>query len=295
MGKVRVDSRRYFLVFILVAVSGIGIVPSSARAQTPCEGRKVVDYGAPFEKLPRLRRVPPTERLPFAPPRVWLGSLGGGLTSGASTLGFRLSYDTPHPVTLDWTLAARLRRVSPASPAGHLVATRHVRIADAKGSGARRLAFSVSAKPAIYAAEVSIFDGERRIIGRYGEYLRVLPFAPAAELRILGGPFHPGEWVTGCLENRGTVPLEPESTTIEREDASGWHPVAIGPQYHVAVPFTLRYLEPGEAGVVSSYLPPDAVAGSYRLAWDGTVQRARGQQSGAGRRRFELTTGFSLP
>jgi hypothetical protein len=250
-----------------LALLAFGAFPASAAARS-CERETVVNYRSPLEALPSVRPVPGHRRLPFGPARVRLSSIGYELPSGSSIQGFRLGHWPTGAVTLHWKLDVQLRRVSRSNPGGDLIATRQATIKRLKGH-AEELTFPISSRSGIYRITIAITDADGRRLGRFGRYVRVLPTTSAATLSLLGGPFRPGEFIGGCLENRGTVPLQSGAARLERLEGTEWRRVVVGPEYAVSSSFDLRSFLAGEAERVFAYLPPDARPGAYRLAWAG--------------------------
>jgi hypothetical protein len=286
-------------ITVIAFLAAVALDASASKVTTAgtCEGETVVDYRAPLEALPPVRSVPVTEKLPFGPAGIALAEVGNELAVGPSAQGFRLAYRGSSPSPLGWELEAQLRRVSTVSPEGHLLASKRAELAGAAGGRKRLLIFPVSSKPALYRITMSITDAEGRRLGRFGRYVRVLPDAPSAVLNILGGPHRPGEWVGGCVENRGTVALQSGYTRLERLEDSGWRPVFVGPQYAVGSSAILRNFLPGEAERIFAYLPPDAGPGTYRLAWTGLPLRIGNGPSRPepGLPAVELSAGFEVP
>ena len=264
-GRCRVAAAAVALVAVLVFG---GMRPRAAAAGT-CERETVVNYRAPLEALPHVRQAPRDERLTLGQIQVRVAKTGYELPTGASTQGFRLAFRT-ESVTPRWELDAELRRVSVAFPKGHLLATRHLTTKRVHGERPEELTFPIASRPAIYRITMTIADARGRRLGRFGRYVRVLPFGLSPTLRLLGGPYRPGEWVDGCLENRGVVALRFDSTWVERLEGSEWRPVVLAPQYRIAVSGVGETLLPGNAELTSGYLPPNAGPGTYRLAWTGS-------------------------
>jgi hypothetical protein len=276
---------RILLVTALVTLAALaGVVATTTAAKKPrkkarsvpaafCSKPIVNDYYAPLRKLQPLPAIPAGGVLPFAPAGMTVGATGPRLLVGASSVGFRLANAapaTPKPKRLDWIVLERLIRLTKEGQRLHPVALKRIDLAQLPAGRHRGLTFAIPATPAVYSLEVTIQSHRGRLLGRYGEYLRVVERVANAGMTLSAYTnIAPGSTLEACFENHGTAPVVSGPTRIERFDGFTWQPVAVPPQY---VPVTTpRLLGPGEAERLGAYLPLSLRTGLYRLIAPGTI------------------------
>lgn len=239
-----------------------------------CAPGVVRDYAQPFQGLPELAPVPSTNDLPFGPAQLRISEVAHRtVVTGESALGYQLTYgrDAQAPsAELNWTVAARLVRISPGEGQRRLVDGRVMKIGRLRPGTKLPFRVPVAARPSLYRIEIEFrrADGER--IGRYGDYFRVLPPIEDLRLSLDATSYRAGEVIAGCLENLGTVAETYGACgfTVERFEAGVWSPYPPGPPRScILIAFAL---EPGMvAGAGSFTIPADAPTGVYRAGEEG--------------------------
>jgi hypothetical protein len=278
------------LVLLLVgALLAAGVAPAGgaknhaakpkkkASAPLPFCSNPVEDYRAPMETLQPIPALPEGGVLPFAPAGITIGATGpqGVLVEG-SNVGFRLANGAPasaaKPPRLDWIVLERLIRLTDNGHGLHPAGLKRIDLAQLPPGKHRRLTFPIPSTPAIYSVEVTIQNHRGRLLGRYGEYIRVVGRTVNTGLTLAAfDNLAPGTTLEGCFENHGSASVLPGSTSIERNDNGTWRPVTVGPTYAVPTPVAPRILGPGESEKLGFYIPPNARPGLYRAVTSGAV------------------------
>lgn len=251
--------------------------PAPMTASAPfCSAPVVDNYRAPLEKLQPIPAVPEGGALRFAPAGVTLAATGPqGLLVGGSTVGFRLTNSAPasnKAPRLGWTVLERLIRLTNKGTSVHPAGLKRIDLKRLPPGKHRGLTFPLPGTPAIYSLEITIQNRRGRLLGRYGEYIRVVERTVSTGITL--GAYDgiaPGSYLESCFENHGTAAVTPTSTGLERLDRGVWRPVAVGPQYSPAQTSIQRTLGPGEAERIGTLVPPNALPGLYRLNATGVV------------------------
>ncbi|HEX3737717.1 MAG TPA: hypothetical protein VHV53_09260 [Solirubrobacterales bacterium] len=246
-----------------------------AAAPAPFCTNPADNYMAPLEKLRRLPAVPTGGALPFAS-GLTLGATGPqGVLVGGSNIGFRLSNTTPAggvAPKLSWTVLERLTRLTHEGHRLHPAGLKRIDLKQLPAEKHRGLTFPIPATPAIYSLEVTIQNHRGRLLGRYGEYIRVVDRVVNVGLTLASyDKVAPGAYVESCFENHGSASVTPTGTSLERLDGGSWRPVVVGPQYSPAQSAIQRTLGPGESEKIGTLVPPNALPGLYRLNATGSV------------------------
>lgn len=262
------------VAFLLISANGS---PSLATTvASPSCGRTAVirDFLAPLAKLPQIRRVPSSGKLPFGPAGLNLRPYGG-LVVGPGSAGFRFSDEAiEQRRNLQWRVEASLFRVSnTGNAASSPQATLNRRLGVVKdGNDIEGFHFDLPGIPAYYRVDLQIRaleDG--RLLGRFAEYVRVM--RPKVDFRVqVDEPttVTRGETVHARLKNLGTVPIESPSYVfgfhVWRFDGSRWRLVAENPP-RGPVPKLMQILSPGaeRRGCLRYRVPDDAPLGRYRF------------------------------
>lgn len=255
-------------VALCTAIAIVGVVPASAAASGFCETSTVHNYEKPLESMPPIRQGPTTQKLPFGPANVFFGSVGPGpLAIGSEEVGYFLDYTriATHPKgkRLDWLVTAKLDRVDTEGHTQESVAFE--KVGGLRFPSEHTLAFVLSAKPALYRVEIVFRDGSGQLLGRYGEYVRVMLPHPESRLTLPQSAYRPGEVVAPRLENMGTDRLlYGLGYSIEKFDGTGWSRASISPTG--AVLLIGLGSGPGEAASCWSFaVPSGAPPGQYRF------------------------------
>lgn len=254
------------------------------RSRTPaassapfCSSPIIDNYWAPVERLQPIPAVPEGGVLPFAPAGTTLAPTGPqGLLVGGSRIGFHLTNAAPattaKPRRLGWIVLERLIRLTHEGRRLHPSGLKRIDLRQLPAGKHRGLTFPIPATPALYSLEVTIQNHRGRLLGRYGEYVRVVERKVEATITLAAyDKVVPGSYVESCFENHGTATVTPTGTTLEHLEAGNWHPVLVGPHYSPTQSPIQRTLGPGEAERIATLVPPNARPGLYRLNATGTT------------------------
>jgi hypothetical protein len=248
-----------------------------ATAPAPfCSSPVIDNYRAPLEKLQPVPALPEGGVLPFGPAGTTLSATGPqGVLVGGSSIGFRLTNPAPSTTPakrLNWTVLERLIRLTDNGSRPHPAGLKRIDLAQLPAGKHRGLTFPLPSTPAVYSLEVTIQNGRGRLLGRYGEYVRVVNRVVNVGITLSAtDDVAPGSYLETCFENHGSASVSPTGTSLERFDGSTWHPVVVGPQYSPAQTTIQRTLGPGEGERIGTLVPPNARPGLYKLTATGSV------------------------
>jgi hypothetical protein len=247
-----------------------------ATAPLPYCSNPVDNYRAPLETLQPIPALPEGGVLAFAPPGTTLGITGPqGVLVGGSNIGFRLTNGaagTEPTKPLNWTVLERLIRLTENGRRLHPAGLKRIDLKQLPVGKHRGLTFPIAETPATYSLEVTIQNHRGRLLGRYGEYVRVVGRTVSVGMTLVATDnVAPGTTLEGCFENHGSASVLPGPTSLERYDGGAWRPVSVGPVYSVPTPVAPRILGPGETEKLGFYIPPNARPGLYRAITSGGV------------------------
>jgi hypothetical protein len=255
--------------------------PKKPKAQPTnlpfCSAPVVDNYWAPVEKLQPIPAVPEGGVLPFGPAGTTLAATGPQrLLVGGSNVGFRLTNTAPAteaaPKRLNWTVLERLTRLTKEGRGLHPEGLKRIDLKQLPAGKHRGLTFPIATKPAIYSLEITIQNGRGRLLGRYGQYIRVVERTVDVGIALSTyDKLVPGSYIESCFENHGTASVTPTGTSLEHLEGTTWRPVVVGPQYSPAQSTIQRTLGPGEAERIGTLVPPNAKSGLYKLNATGTT------------------------
>ncbi len=232
------------------------------------------NYKGPLEKLQPMPTMPEGGLLPFAPTIAVTPTGPQGVLVGGSNIGFRLTNTAPGPGArrLNWTVLERLVRLTKEGTVLHPVAMKRLNLGRLPAGQHRGLTFPLPSTPAVYSLEVTIQNHRGRLLGRYGEYVRIVDRTVNVGMTLAAyDNVKPGADVESCFENHGSATVMPLGTSLERSDNGIWKPVVVGPQYSPAQTTIQRSLGPGESEKIGTLVPPDAYPGLYKLTATGLV------------------------
>ncbi len=242
-----------------------------------CSSPIVDNYRAPIEKLQPIPAVPEGGVLPFAPPGTTLGATGPqGLLIGGSNIGFRLTNGAPAtaaaPQRLNWVVLERLIRLTDEGRKLHPAGLKRLDLKQLPAGKHRGLTFPIPSGPAIYSLEITIQNHRGRLLGRYGQYIRVVDRLVNVGITLSAtDKVAPGSYLESCFENHGSASVTPTGTNLEHLEGGTWRPVVVGPRYSPAQSAIQRTLGPGEAERIATLVPPNARPGLYKLNATGTT------------------------
>jgi hypothetical protein len=241
-----------------------------------CSAPVVNNYWAPVEKLQPLPALPEGGALRFAPVGTTLGPTGPrGLLLAGSNIGFRLTNSAPATATtqpLNWIVLERLIRLTDEGRRLHPEGLKRIDLKHLPAGKHRGLTFPIPATPALYSLEVTIQNHRGKLLGRYGQYVRVVNRVVNVGMTLSAtDKVVPGTNIESCFENHGTATVAPTGTNLEHLENGSWRPVVVGPQYSPSQSTIQRTLGAGEAERIATLVPPDAKPGLYKLNSFGTT------------------------
>jgi hypothetical protein len=274
------------LAVVASAVIPIGAGAAKKKAKTKkaatsavfCGSPVVDNYWGTVEKLKPIPAVPEGGVLRFAPAGLTLGVTGPqGILIGGSSVGLRLT-NTSTALTvaarLNWVVLERLIRFSADGTKIQPAGLKRIDLRQLPAGKHRGLTFPLTGAPGIYSLEITIQNHRGRLLGRYGEYLRVVNRTVEVGIKLAAyDNVVPGGYLESCFENHGSAAVTPTGTSLERFDGTTWRLVAVpvGPQYTPAQSAIPRSLGPGEAERIGTLIPVGAKPGLYKLIATGTV------------------------
>jgi hypothetical protein len=276
------------LALLLTAAVALPASGSAAKKKTKTKktatsavfcGSPVVDnYWATVEKLKPIPAVPEGGVLKFAPAGLTLGITGPqGILIGGTSVGLRLTNASTAPTVaprLNWVVLERLIRFSADGTKIQPAGLKRIDLKQLPAGKHRGLTFPLTGAPGIYSLEITIQNHRGRLLGRYGEYLRMVNRTVEVGIKLAAyDNVVPGGYLESCFENHGSASVAPTGTSLERFDGTTWRPVAVpaGPQYAPAQSAIERSLGPGEAERIGTLIPAGAKPGLYKLTAAGTV------------------------
>jgi hypothetical protein len=256
------------------AAPGASAAKKKATATVPAPfcSNPNTNYLAPVQKLQAIPAVPEGGVLRYAPEGTTLGVTGPqGLLIGGSSVGFRLTNSAPEGTPtkgLKWVVLERLIRLTGSGQKLHPSGLKRIDLKQLPAGKHRGLTFPLPTSPAVYSVEVTIQNHRGRLLGRYGEYVRVVERLVNAGLSLATyDNVAPGSTLEACFENHGTASMTPGATTLERLDGTTWKPINTPTTYSLAT----RLLGPGESEKLGVAIPPRAQPGLYKLTVTGAT------------------------
>jgi hypothetical protein len=254
--------------------SGAGAATKKAEATVPAPfcSNPGTNYLAPVQKLQAIPALPEGGVLRYAPEGTTLGVTGPqGLLIGGSSVGFRLTNSAPEGTPtkmLKWVVLERLIRLTDSGQKLHPSGLKRIDLKQLPAGKHRGLTFPLPTSPAVYSVEVTIQNHRGRLLGRYGEYVRVVERKVEAGLSLpTYDNIPPDSTIEACFENKGTATMMPGATTLEHLDGTTWKPVDTPTTYSLAS----RTLGPGESEKLGIAIPPRALPGLYKLTVTGAT------------------------
>jgi hypothetical protein len=284
------------MIMALWAVFLPGVANASPRDWDDCfwGGGLVRDYAHPLDRLPKVRHMPESGRLPFGPPALefYEGAIYGNVIVGGG--GFGYSFVTRDlsgkDLRLEWTVSAQVSLLTQRGEVKRMVDQGSVWIEKVDNAKQPGLSLETLATPGFYRFDLQFEDREGNHLGAFSEYLRVVAPRLRVKLGINGRKFQAGDLVQTRVDNLGTEPVSyGASFSVQRREKSSW---ARATELHLG-PW-LAYLGiagPGARGRCSGFkVPADLPIGRYRV-----VKGVGLEQSGPRRRRpLSLTASFDV-
>jgi hypothetical protein len=242
---------------------------AGAAGSSPfCKERMVRDFEKPLRSLPKLRPVP--ERPPFAPPSTSLSELGNAVLVLEDGETGRVGYGFSAPNSdrrfpLHWGVVGQAVQVSTEGEAIRPITRVRRRVGVVSLASLNNLSFrfEIPSDTGLYRVDLVFRDKDRKLLGRYGHYFRVM--RPRISVELVADPsiVHPGEDIYHRLLNTGNVPVGYAAPfSVEQFDGTGW----------ARYPWSTRWLRPlfrlpgGLAGRCQVFrVPEDMPPGVYRF------------------------------
>jgi hypothetical protein len=256
-------------------------IPEAAAANWPysdvpfCRRTLLRNYMAPIERLPALHHTPLDEGPAFKPRGVSINGHYDQLLPGGGSLGFYIYYSGRPAVRLNWLVTAKLAGVDRRGQILSVVDGKQKAIRRPASDSSNDFSFEVPGKPALYKTTLTIRKLSGELLGRYGQYARVLEPKSETRLHLSATSVHPGEALYARVENLGTelvsygVPY-----AIDAFDGATWAPAPQSPKGPWILP--LLHSAPGYSENCSRFLiPTDMAPGLYRFVKDVTESSAK--------------------
>jgi hypothetical protein len=266
-------------VVVVVCLAFPAVAGAAARGWGSCawEAGLARDYERPLSRLPEIRRMPESGRLPFGPPALELyeTSRYGNVVVGRGSFGYNFvtrSYTRDLP--LGWTVSAAMSLLTPRGGVKQVVDRGRVWIGKVDNAKQPGISLETPAKPGFYRFDIWFEEQGGASLGRFSEYVRVVEPRLDVRLGINGRSFRAGETVLTRVNNLGTEPvLYGASFSLERFESSTWvrpPEIDLGPW-----PLYLGAVGPGGRGRCSGFeIPADLPAGRYRVVKEVGLERS---------------------
>jgi hypothetical protein len=287
---------RAVILASIAAFVATGFAWTHSASANVCETKVVRNYLKPVEALPPLRAIPASRELPFGPAGL---SLGNGdqspiMPPGSREVGYTISRPVTPPegppnVHLNWLVTAKLARIGRRGVVGRVLSWSKRRVLSVGREKEASLRLRFPGTVGIYRLEISFRNKAGALLGRFGEYVRVIrpTGSEGRRLTLNKTSFLPGETVVAHAEELGVGWIEMnDSYTIEAYDGSTWVRAPITPMGVSLLIGTV--VGPGEATSVSRFnpatacwgfaIPPGTSPGLYRFVIDGVSLRVDGRR-----------------
>jgi hypothetical protein len=255
--------------FLALGLLALSHAAGAAEPSQFCRDRLVHDYEKPLRALPKLRAIP--EHPSFAPPNT---SLYGPkrsvlvLSDGEAErveYGFSAARDSDRRFSLHWTITGRADQVNAKGEVLRSVGQkeRRVGVVDEAAFNRLFLALALPSDVGLYRVELVFRDRDRTVLGRYGQYFRIVRPRISVQLALSPPIVHPGQVMNTRLLNFGTATIRyGEPFRVEQFDGSRWVGYPLNINWHRP----LFRLHGGQAGRCQALrIPEDMAPGAYRF------------------------------
>ncbi len=260
-----------------------GGVPTTRGGEGFCGSRVAKDYLRPLARMAPIRRVPSSGKVPFAPTGLNLEARGGSLVIGGGSVGFGFSDEAVGQVRhLNWDVSVQLVKVDARGEAISTLGSKQRRIGSVRGNAIKDLLIEVAGSPAFYRVEIMFRRlGSQRVLGKFGNYVRVVRPHFDARLLVSAPVAHRGELISTRLANFGTETISSISPdwrfAVQRFDGEEWVTAAsnLPPEKHKPI---VQKLSAGQMeGCIGLRIPSFEEPGRYRFSM--VVNRSRRVES----------------
>ena len=260
---------RMLVPAVLAACAMFGAVTAPAAAADFCSYSVVHDYAAPLAAMPPLAAGRTT--LPFGPRELTLIHRPARQITLSGTeegVGFILvaGAGRKRAARPGWLVSTRLVKVSESGHTERVLQTHRARVEKLAPHARVRMGLGLSGVPGFYRAEIVFSNHAGKLIGRFGEYIRILAGNLDVRFSLDRTAVHPGETIDPQLENIGAASLSIDlGARIEVLQAGSWAPAPFG---NGPVPVPARYVVIGPGVAASCWpqtIPAGASPGTYRV------------------------------
>lgn len=271
-------SRPAFADATLAPVSGgdsLGAVSKSAF----CSRSVARDYEQVFDRLPRVRSIPKSGILSFGPSGLRIRRPKHAVLVAPARVQFELFIESADDLrlNLDWQIDLTARKINRTGVIHSVIARKRHMVDVIDRSYLSAITLTLPTVLGVYRVDLELRNRNGGLLGRYGQYVRVMRPETHARLVIDNAPVQPGDEMAFRVENLGTNPigLIGEDYVLERYWAGGWKRDPASPSA-----FTRQRLGPvlaGSAGFCRTFaIPSDISPGLYRISKRiATVGRSR--------------------
>jgi hypothetical protein len=217
---------------LLLGFTCSAVADPAGRGPAFCSREPVRDYESPFSRMPSVRVFPRSGRLPFAPRTVTVGVPATKILVPGESLEISYGLDVPSGSSFShrfrWRINSQLMRVSASGRKRRSIARRAELLNTSNPSAIDEAGFSysLSREPGFYLVRIQFRGRGGELLGRYGEYFRVVRPTSETELVAERTTVQEGEQLAFKIENRGTSRISfGESFSVEREAGGQWFPL----------------------------------------------------------------------
>lgn len=241
---------------------------------TRCPVAPTRDFSAPLRRFPSVRQLPPGGELPFGPPDAALSSLSGSVQAGRGRVGYSLGLNRRPPLKrrLGWQIELRVLKLDWRGNERRLFAERRMSLGVDQEVGVEDIAISapVPGAPAYFRLDIALRKKSGAILGRFSEYVRVVPATVNVRLLLSANVVKPNEAVLSRAQNRGSVSvaITVGNLRLERRTEAEWKVVPPkAPPSWSGGPLGIGLVPGGALGFCEAVrIPPQAEPGAYRLS-----------------------------
>jgi len=261
-----------------------GTAFASPESKAAFCGRSIEpDYESVFADLPSVKEIPASGELPFGPGRLRVRSPDEAVLVPPVRVGYDFFLESPYRaqgVRPHWVLTLIAKRIGRTGVLGAVVASAEHRLDTLGRSSSQSIALNLPSKPGLYLLDLRFRRHMGRMLGRYGQYVRVMRPRTDARLSVSASSFKAGDEVLFRVENRGTTPvgLIGEEFRFERYSDGVWSEDPASPNAFTRQ--RLGQLPAGTAGFCRAFSMPSSIdPGHYRISKRVTISPKVGFKS----------------
>ncbi len=233
-----------------------------------CRSRTLRAFDEPLQTLPKIREIPLSRELPFAPAGISFSNESDQIIVSGDPLAYRFSGEKPkRPLQLN--VRSRLLRINRDGSALHLAKQKVESVRINRQFSERTIGFARSPGPGLYRYDL-VFRWAGGKLDRYQAYYRVVRKSLDVRLRLNHQEFHVGDRILGLVENYTAESVDyVTSFKIQRYVNNDW--ITVPSQEIFGHPVKFRHVmlvsAPGSTGPCSSVLVVSETMspGRYRM------------------------------